>query len=151
MKKTAVIAVCILTLLLLCSCGAKEQNNMNTTTQATTAAQSVTVVNGVQDADIWLLPHTEENLKTTVWGKATAPQFKAGESRSVPLCESGENGKYLLRMIDTDHFYYSANGIALKAGDTLRVTGDNIAGVTAKVTDVSGAVVATYEVFAARL
>ena len=124
---------------------------MNTTTQETTAAQSVTVINGVKDADIWLLPHTQQNLKTTVWGKATAPQVKTGEKRQVPLCEPGENGQYLLRMIDSDHFYYSANGITLKAGDTLQLEDDEAGGVSATLTDPSGAVTATCKVFRARL
>ena len=145
-QKAIWIAVSIITLLLLCSCRAKEQTEMEKPNP-----QTVTFVNGVQDADVWILPQTAENLKTTLWGTATASKVQTGESREAPLCEPGDDGLYLLRMIDTDHFYYSVNGITLQAGWTMRLAGEDMHSVTLEVTDENGALNGTYKVFAARL
>lgn len=144
MKKVLLIMVCLLTL--LCGCHTKEQNNVNQT-----ESKTVTFLNGVTDADVWLLPDTPANRKTTVWGKATLPQVKTGESRALALCDPGDDGRYLLRMIDTDGFYYAANGVALAAGWTVQVKEDDAHAVTATVTDETGAVKDTYEVFSAKL
>ena len=122
----------------------QQQSTQNT-------QQTVTILNEVQTADIWILPDTEENKKTTLWGSATASQLPAGESREVGLCEAGENGCYLLRMIDTESFYYAAGGITLNPGDTLVVQGEVLQSVTATVKDAGGSTVKTYEVFSARL
>ncbi|MBR0413703.1 MAG: hypothetical protein IJI67_01365 [Clostridia bacterium] len=152
MKKTVLIAACLLTLLLLCSCRATQQNQTEVTeTMHSENEQTVTVINEVKEADIWLLPDTEANRKTTLWGTATAAKVSTGESRTAPLCEAGDNGHYLLRMIDSDSFYYSANDISLKAGDTLTIKGNEDGGASAAVTDESGKVLATYDVFSARL
>ncbi len=113
--------------------------------------QTVCFINGVKDADIWILPQTEGNLKTTVWGTATASGVKTGENRETPLCEPGDDGCYILRMIDTDHYFYSANGITLKAGWSLQIKKNDMHSVTLEVSDESGALIGTYEVFAARL
>ena len=147
MKKTVSVAVCfVLISLLLGSCKAKEQPmNINN-------SPTVTFVNGAQEADIWLLSETPENLKTTLWGTADAAGVKTGESRAVPLGEAGDNGHYLFRMIDVDHFYYSANGITLHAGDTLRLKpGDNRNEFTLEVRNADGVLQETYKVFCARL
>lgn len=146
MKRIVLIAACILTLLLLCSCKAKEPNNMIIKTD-----KAITVINEVKEADIWLLPETQENLKTTVWGAATAAGVKTGTQVRAPLCEAGDNGLYIFRMIDKESFYYSANGIALEAGDTLRITQNDNAACTLEVSGSSGEVKASYEVFSARL
>ena len=145
MKKTLLIVLCLLTLLALGSCK-KEQNNMQTTNKNT-----VTFTSSVTDADVWILPDTKENKKTTVWGKATISKLKTGESRQAPLCEAGDDGLYILRMIDTDSFYYSADGIALKSGWTITVKEDDSHRVTADVTDENGVLKKSYEVFSARL
>lgn len=146
MKKVVLISICALVLLALCSCTAKEQNNMQIKTN-----KAVTFVNSVQEADIWILPKTEENLKTTMWSTATAKSVKTGESRKTPLCEAGDEGQYIFRMIDTDEMYYSANGIKLEAGWTAEVKGDDLYSITLEVKNADGEVDATYEVFAARL
>ena len=145
MKKRIFMVVCV-SMLLLCSCNAKEQNQMKSTTD-----QTVTLINDVQDADVWILPQTPENLKTTVWGRASASDVKKGESRLVPLCEPGDGGRYLLRMIDADGFFYSANGIALRADRTIRIKETDTHAFSAEVTDENGALQNTYEVFCARL
>ena len=117
----------------------------------TNSTNAVIFINGVKDADIWILADTEANRKTTVWGTATASKVKTGESRETPLCEPGENGLYLFRMIDTDSFFYSANGISLEAGWTMQIEGEDLHSITIKVIDGDGKLSDTYDVFAARL
>lgn len=112
---------------------------------------TVTFINGLRDADVWILPETKENLKTTLWGKATAAGVKTGERRKAPLCEPGDGGLYILRMIDTDRFFYSAGGITLRAGWTMEVRGAGLHAVTLEVTDENGVLNHSYKVFAARL
>ena len=135
--------ICLMSMLLLCGCKANHTAPAND--------KAVTFVNGVTDADVWLLPDTEANRKTTVWGTATASGVKTDESRQTPLCEAGDGGLYLIRMIDADHIYYSANGVALESGWTVRIAGADLRSVTAEVTDETGALQRTYEVFAASL
>ena len=115
------------------------------------SSQTVTFINGLKEADVWILADTEANRKTTVWGTATISKAGTNESREAPLCEPGDSGLFMLRMIDTDHFFYSANGIAIEAGWTLRIEGGDMDSVVIKVTDGDGALSGTYEVFAARL
>ena len=149
MKKAVCIVICLLAL--LGGCGKKKQVDLPQGGPEAPAARTVTFVNEVKDADVWILPQTEKNLKTTVWGTATLSGVSVGESRQAPLCEPGDDGLYMFRMIDTGHFYYSANGIVLKAGWTARLRGDDLYSYTLEVTDETGAVDNTYEVFSARL
>lgn len=72
---------------------------------------SVTFVNEVEEADIWILPQTEENLQTSLWGVATIPKLKSGVQKTVGI--NGNQEKYIVRIIDVDQAYYSANDIAL--------------------------------------
>lgn len=140
MKKTVIY---LLTMLLLCGCKASRT--------ASASNKTVTFINEVTDADVWILPETEENLKTTLWGTATVSEIKTGESRKAPLCDAGETGLYIIRMIDADNIFYSADGITLEAGWTVRVTGNDLKSVTAEVTDENGVLKNTYDVFAASL
>lgn len=113
--------------------------------------KTVNFINDVKDADLWILPETEKNLKTTVWGTATASKVKYGESRKVPLSEPGDDGHYILRMIDTDGFFYSVGGIALESGWTIHIMENDPRSVSVKVTDENNIIQNTYEVFKARL
>lgn len=140
MKKAV---ICLITTLLLCGCRVNNSQPAN--------SKTVTVINEVKDADIWILPETEENLKTTVWGKATVSGIKTNKSRKAPLCDAGENGLYIIRMIDTDNIFYAADGIVLKSGWSVRITGNDLNSVTVEVTDGDGALKNTYDVFAASL
>ena len=149
--KIAIYAACLLllllALLLICGCTkAEEQNNMGNA-----ANKTVTFINGIRDADIWILPRTEANLKTTLWGTATVSKTKAGESCLAPLCEPGDDGLYLFRMIDTSHFYYSASEVVLEDGWTMELKGEDLNSIVLEVTDETGTLKGTYEVFAARL
>lgn len=112
---------------------------------------TITFINSVSDADVWILADTEANLKTTLWGKATISKIPKGENRQAPLCEPGDEGLYLFRMIDTDKYYYSVDHIAIEDGWTVEIKGEELHLITIEVTDVNGALVNTYEVFAARL
>ena len=133
----------LITALLLCGCKVNSADTVNNMT--------VTFINGIKDADVWILPQTEENLKTTVWGTATLPGIKADESCKAPLCEAGEDGLYIIRMIDTDNIFYSADGITLKAGWTVQITGKDLQSVTIEVDDEKDEIKGTYNVFAASL
>lgn len=144
MKKAVLIFVCLF-MLLLCGCNSEEQSDMDN------KSGTVTVINKIKDADIWILPQTEKNLKTTVWGTATVSKLKTSESRQAPLCEPGDDGLYIFRMIDTDSFYYSANGIKLESGDTLEIKENDDKACALEVRDENGNVKNTYEVFSARL
>ena len=150
MKKIILIAACLLTLLLLGSCGGKTPGKPGKTEPAATVG-AVTFFNGVADADVWILPDTEANRKTTAWGTATAADVKGNESREIPLCEAGDEGLYLFRMIDADKLYYSADAVALKTGWTVQITGNEVFDYTLLVTNETGALQGTYEVFSASL
>lgn len=146
MKNTIIIIGCLLLLLLSCGCKSKEQNDMESK-----KTKTVVFINGVQDADVWLLPQTEANLKTTVWGTASASGVKTGESRRISLGEPGDDGLYLFRMIDSESFFYSADALTLEDGWTLQVTGVKLQSVTLEITNEKGESVGTYEVFSAKL
>lgn len=146
MKRILISVVCLLASLILLSCNVKEKNSVETKNRIT-----ITVIDDVKEADIWILPDTAANKKTSVWGKATASHVALGESRRVPLCEPGDDGKYILRMIDSDSFYYSANGIELQAGWTLRIKEKVSGAVAVVVSDENVLLKNTYDVFSARL
>lgn len=143
MKKTLLIILSLLMLIVLYSCASKEQNNMENNT--------VTFINEVKEADVWILSDTKENKKTTVWGKATVSKVKTGESRKAELCEAGDNGQYIFRMIDADSFFYSADGINLEPDNILKIKENDSQSVILEVTDENGALKNTYKVFKARL
>ena len=147
-KIIGIIIACLIAALVLSGCGTKQ-----TETEPTeiTTDKKVTFINGVTEADVWILPETEDNLKTTLWGKATAAKMKNGESRDIPLCEPGDGGKYLLRMIDTEQLYYSAGGILLEDGWSIEIKGEDMNQITLDIKDKKGEIKNTYEVFCASL
>ena len=153
MKKAVWIILCCLLLPLLCCCRAEEQSDPAQPEPEIEYTRTVTFVNGVTEADVWLMPQTEANLKTSLWGTATASEVKTGESREVRLPEPGDTGCYIFRMIDVDQFYYSANDLVLEDGWTFRITMEenDLETLTVEVTDADGAVMGTYSVFAAML
>ncbi|MBQ7499522.1 MAG: hypothetical protein IJT91_01365 [Clostridia bacterium] len=149
MKKIILIALCLLALAYFCGCTANQQNEAETTGAA--SDMTVDFINDVNGADVWILPQTEANLRTTLWGTATAADVGKGESRAVPLCEPGDEGLYIFRMTDNDGYYYSANGITLRDGWTVKITGEVPYKVTLEVTDENGVSKGTCEVFSAKL
>lgn len=146
MKKIALTAVFLAALIIFCGCKAKEQNNMEIKSDKT-----ITFINGVTEADVWIMPETEENLKTSLWGTPLIPKIKTGENRQAPLCEPGDDSHYIVRLIDTDGFYYSAKGITLEDGWALKIAGEKMNSVIIEVTDASGILKGTYSVSCARL
>ena len=83
---------------------------------------SVTFVNGVEDADIWILPQTDENLGTTLWG---TPTLKDSVKDTIGTCRvEGGAENYIVRIIDKDGAYYAARDFVLQDGRTVRFSTD---------------------------
>ena len=143
MKKLLIAALLTLALL-LGGCAAERTEDMET------PKNTVTVINGMNDADIWLLPDTAENRKTTMWGAATV-RAESNCTVTAELGEAGDGGLYLFRMIDSDGFYYSANELRLEPGCTLRIYGEDIMSPSLEVARADGSAKNTYKLFAARL
>ena len=146
MKKTALIIVFLMAMLIACGCENGEQSNMEIE-----KTKQITFINELNSADVWILPQTEQNLKTTVWGTAIISKADTDQSVSAMIPEPSEDGLYIFRMIDTDGYYYSANGLTIEAGWTVKILGEDLNSVTIEVTDENGALQKTYEAFAARL
>ena len=145
MKPLALTVLCLL-LALCAGCGAGPEPG-----PAPAEEFDLTVVNELETADIWLLPQTEQNLHTTVWGAATLADLGSGGEGRLSLTALGGPGVYILRGIDENGMYYAADGLTLEAGCALRLTdeeGPDAAALT--VTDAAGEA-ASYPLFAARL
>jgi len=108
---------------------------------------SVTFINDVEKADIWILPQTKENLKTSLWGTATISKLKPGEKKTISINDF-EEGRYIVRIIDDDKAYYSANDIILKENYIIRFKTDETKYEAELVTlDQNGEAVSTTEAF----
>jgi hypothetical protein len=142
MKRKALLAACLLLGACLSGCTAAKDAK---------PAAAIAFVNEAEEADLWIVPDTPENRKTTVWGTATASGLGLNETAAVSLDALGGPGTYLIRMIGRRGMYYEVNGVVLEDGYTVRLrTGPGLE-VTVEVTDADGETVATYEGFAARL
>lgn len=113
MRKVLLISVFVT--IMLCACDKKDES-------LTGSNISVSFTSQIESADIWIIPNTEENRKTTNWGKATIPKAIAGGEYSVSLPDI-ESHEYLLRMIDDDHMYYESGYFWLLNGYTMEITG----------------------------
>lgn len=78
----------------------------------------VNFVNEAEAAGIWILPQTEDNMKTTVLGEATIGKLPAGEKMEITLQETGESEKWIIKII-SGYRHYSASDITLHEGDTI--------------------------------
>lgn len=150
MNRTLEFGLCCLALPLFFGCGTGEQPGAENAAGGA-AGPTVTFVNGLRQADAWILPRTPAILKTTVWGPATVAKAETGERRSVRLEEPGEGGSYVFRMIDADGFFHSADGLVLEDGWTVRIGGDGLESATVEVSDGTGAPQGRYDVFSAQL
>lgn len=83
---------------------------------------AVGFVNGAEDADIWILPQTDENLNTMLWGTPTLRGLPKGSSGVCRL--DGGTEKFIVRIIDKDEAYFAAQDLFLKDGCTVRFTTD---------------------------
>lgn len=152
-RKTAVrIAICALIGSLLFGCGKKEQLPAENPEPAPESGAAIVFVNGLEQADVWILPETEKNLKTTAWGTATIAKLETDGEQRLSLDALGGPGVYILRMIDENGMYYAANGVTLADGYTVRIgSGEEPMSALVEVTDASGAAVETCSAFAGRL
>ena len=138
MKKLVPFAACLLLGAVLFGCG-KKPAAPEQPKPATADGPTVTIRNDLAEADVWLIPDTEANRKTTLWGTATAGKLALNATQDVALDALGGPGAYLLRAIGTDHMYYEANGLALAAGSTVRLCpGEGPGSVRVEVTDAAG-------------
>lgn len=78
---------------------------------------NVTFVNEVNEADIWILPQTEENTNST-WGNATISKLPVKEEREISLQENRDSESWIINII-AGYQYYSVSDIALKEGYTI--------------------------------
>ncbi len=108
---------------------------------------NVSFRNEVEQAQIWLLPQTEANLKTSLWGTPSA-RLGVGESAELRLTEDETAETWMVRIIDEDHALYSAQDLKLEDGDTVvfRCEGDKFDAVI-EVLDPNGAVIFSAEAF----
>ena len=80
---------------------------------------SVSFQNEVEEADVWLLPQTEENLKTSLWGTPSAGALGKGASAELTLTNPEYAEAWLVRIIDRNKAYYSAQDLKLEDGYTV--------------------------------
>ena len=80
---------------------------------------SISFQNEVEEADIWLLPQTEENLKTSLWGTPSAGALEKGASAELALTNPEYAEAWLVRIIDRGKAYYSARDLKLEDGYTV--------------------------------
>ncbi len=124
MKKAMLIAIGVIICLSVCSCKAEQGvSDVDKLGRGEENVISVTVANGVEEADIWILPQTEANLKTTLWGTPTLSKMKVGAEESCGVGNEGTE-KYIVRIIDTNGAYYAANDLVLCDGYTVRFETD---------------------------
>lgn len=127
MKKLLSVLLCILLCFALSACKGKDDGSAMTNTDETKVQESISVtfINDVADADIWILPQTDENLRSSLWGTATISKLKAGDKRTADINNISENGKYIVRIIDADHAYFSAKDMVLEDSYTIRFKTDD--------------------------
>ena len=153
MKKRLLLCVCLLTALSLFGCTAKPTEPAVDPLKIADGDAVISFTNELEPSDIWVLPQTEENLKTTLWGTATVGKLATNGTQQISLTRLGGSGAYILRVIDEDGMYYSANGLVLENGCSMRLFPDPDDPVAAllEVYDASGTLTQTISVFAAHL
>ena len=72
----------------------------------------------MENADIWLIPNTEENRKTALWGTASIKNAEQEKEYSVEIPKN-PGYMYLLQMIVVRHIYYDSKAIRLGDGYSL--------------------------------
>lgn len=108
----------------------------------------VTFVNETQTADVWILPQTEENLKSSLWGTATVGKLGTGEQREVELSGTEDGGTYIVRIIDDEDAYYAVNDVSLGDGYSIRfTTADSKFDAVLEICDADGNVMNTQPAF----
>lgn len=75
----------------------------------------VTLVNDVVTADFWILPQTQENLGTSLWGAPTA-SLGPGQREDLAVTADYESDRFIIRIIDENDTFYSLNDVELESG-----------------------------------
>ncbi len=105
---------------------------------------TVTFINEVEETDVWILPDTEENRELP-YSRPTIDDLALNGTSDVSLEADGD---YVIHMFSSDGMYYGVEGVALRAGDTVRFVRQGF-GCALEVTDGEGDPVSSYEVFGA--
>ena len=134
----------------LVGCGKPKDGEAQTA--AVTEEITVGFVNEVAEADVWVLPQTPENLKTTRGGAATVSGLAAGERQDLRLSRTEQDQVWMVRILDRDHGYYAARDLALEEGYCLefRSDGDRLQAVL-RVLDRDGKEISSQEAFVGTL
>lgn len=112
----------------------------------------ISISNQVAEADIWVIPDTEENRKSSVWGSATLSKADTQGTQSNSVQIPAGTGRYLIRMIDTDGMYYAADDIVLADHQSIVIRkGEEDMSAVVEVCCAEDATVAEYAMFVARL
>lgn len=85
---------------------------------------NVTIMSEMPEADLWLLPNTEANRKTMLWGTATFANLEPSTTYDIELISLEDADAWLIRMIDVDNVYYEFNDIQLEDGCELHLYQD---------------------------
>jgi len=111
--------LCLFLVLTLFACQKQEEGKPEETETSTTGEMmKIRFVNEVEDTDLWILPQTEKNLKTSLWGTATVAMLKKEDAIEVAIEETSDH-LYILRLIDQRGALYTANDFELHDGDTI--------------------------------
>lgn len=112
----------------------------------------ISILNQVAEADVWIIPDTEKNRKTSVWGKATLPKLDVQESKNAYVEVLADTDMYLIRMIDTAKMYYATDGVKLSNNQSIVIRKGNEGMLaTVEVHSDDGTLLAEYEMFVAKL
>ncbi len=109
---------------------------------------SIRFINSVETADIWILPQTEKNMKTSLWGTATVGGLSKGGEAEVCLTEDYDAKSWLIRIIDDEQAFYSARDVILENGCTIVFKSDHSKfDAVLEVLDQDGTVISSGEAF----
>ena len=140
-------------MLTLFGCGKRNHTQIQNGAAFTESVSfRVTFVNDAAAADVWILPQTDKNLKSTVWGTATIAKLNAGEQREVRIAKPDDAEAFLIRILDGGHAYYAARDISLDDGCSIRfVSGDTMSDAVIEILDADGNVLHTQRAFVGAL
>ena len=151
MKKLSLFLTIIFIVMVFFGCKADKQNNEQPVSKKQ-SGEIITVINEIREANIWILPDTQANRKTTLWGAATLPKLELNGTGKVDYAKLGRGEAYLIRIIDSEGIYYSADGVKIGSGYTLRLmNGDEPLSAVLEVTDSEGKAAGEYSLFAGKL
>lgn len=112
----------------------------------------INIENQITETDIWVIPDTDKNRKTSLWGTATLAKIKTGEIKSAKVEESENGDLYLIRMIDVDQMYYEANAVSIEKNQSILIRkGEGIRDILVEVYNENGEKIGEYSMFSARL